>query len=104
MYSFVGWQWVYQPEWALSRDGQHWGEAWPCRNSGLDHSSKDLLSSIYQHKETKSLSLTHKFQTFDMVPSFILRLLTIPIQAMIDEADVDGDGQINYEEFYNMMI
>ena len=39
-----------------------------------------------------------------MFPSFILRLLTIPIQAMIDEADVDGDGQINYEEFYNMMI
>ena len=28
----------------------------------------------------------------------------VPIfQAMIDEADVDGDGQINYEEFYNMM-
>merc|ERR1711872_961389 len=25
------------------------------------------------------------------------------IQGMIDEADVDGDGQINYEEFYNMM-
>ena len=25
------------------------------------------------------------------------------LQAMIDEADVDGDGQINYEEFYNMM-
>ena len=24
-------------------------------------------------------------------------------QAMIDEADVDGDGQINYEEFYSMM-
>ena len=28
---------------------------------------------------------------------------TSPFQAMIDEADVDGDGQINYEEFYNMM-
>ena len=27
----------------------------------------------------------------------------VPLQAMIDEADVDGDGQINYEEFYNMM-
>merc|ERR1712119_266203 len=25
------------------------------------------------------------------------------IQTMIDEADQDGDGQINYEEFYNMM-
>ena len=24
-------------------------------------------------------------------------------QAMIDEADLDGDGQINYEEFYSMM-
>jgi len=25
------------------------------------------------------------------------------VQAMIDEADIDGDGQINYEEFYQMM-
>ena len=24
-------------------------------------------------------------------------------QAMIGEVDADGDGQINYEEFYNMM-
>jgi len=30
-------------------------------------------------------------------------LTTEEIQGMIDEADVDGDGQINYEEFYNMM-
>ncbi len=26
------------------------------------------------------------------------------LQTMIDEADIDGDGQINYEEFYNMMM
>ena len=25
------------------------------------------------------------------------------IESMIEEADIDGDGQINYEEFYNMM-
>ena len=29
--------------------------------------------------------------------------LKISIQTMIDEADADGDGQINYEEFYSMM-
>ena len=26
------------------------------------------------------------------------------VDAMLREADVDGDGQINYEEFVNMMI
>jgi len=31
------------------------------------------------------------------------KLTPIEIQGMIDEADIDGDGQINYEEFYNMM-
>ena len=25
------------------------------------------------------------------------------LQTMIDEADVDGDGQIDYSEFYDMM-
>ena len=25
------------------------------------------------------------------------------INSMIEEADIDGDGQINYEEFYSMM-
>merc|ERR1711893_507360 len=31
------------------------------------------------------------------------RLTQEEIQTMIDEADLDGDGQINYEEFYTMM-
>ena len=25
------------------------------------------------------------------------------VQALMDEADLDGDGQINYEEFFAMM-
>ena len=25
------------------------------------------------------------------------------IEALIDDVDIDGDGQINYEEFYIMM-
>jgi calmodulin len=26
------------------------------------------------------------------------------VEEMIREADVDGDGQVNYEEFVNMMV
>ena len=34
-----------------------------------------------------------------------LEILTffLLLQEMIDDADIDGDGQINYEEFYTMM-
>ena len=31
------------------------------------------------------------------------KLTTDEISSMIEEADIDGDGQINYEEFYCMM-
>lgn len=31
------------------------------------------------------------------------KLTTEEISSMIEEADIDGDGQINYEEFYCMM-
>ena len=30
-------------------------------------------------------------------------ICNLNLQAMIDEADLDGDGVINYEEFYNLM-
>ena len=33
----------------------------------------------------------------------IITKVRLAVQAMIDEADIDGDGQINYEEFYLMM-
>merc|ERR1712142_506716 len=32
-----------------------------------------------------------------------IELSSEEVQSMIDEADQDGDGQINYEEFYTMM-
>ena len=32
-----------------------------------------------------------------------LKYFYVALQTMIDEADLDGDGQINYEEFYSMM-
>ena len=31
------------------------------------------------------------------------KLTNEEINSMIEEADIDGDGQINYEEFYTMM-
>ena len=63
-----------------------------------------LLSISIHLKQILYHWLSHFKLFFEVIPSLILRLLTIPFQAMIDEADVDGDGQINYEEFYNMMI
>ena len=32
-----------------------------------------------------------------------IELSSEEVEMMIDEADEDGDGQINYEEFYAMM-
>ena len=33
----------------------------------------------------------------------VIYLKRVLFQGLIDEIDIDGDGQINYEEFYNMM-
>ena len=35
--------------------------------------------------------------------SYLIILIHFHFQGLIDEIDIDGDGQINYEEFYNMM-
>ena len=42
-----------------------------------------------------------EIQVIDLVIIVIWNSFTL--QTMIDEADLDGDGQINYEEFYTMM-
>ena len=31
------------------------------------------------------------------------KLSDVEIEGLIDDVDIDGDGQINYEEFYLMM-
>ena len=31
------------------------------------------------------------------------KLAEVEIESLIDDIDIDGDGQINYEEFYLMM-
>ena len=43
--------------------------------------------------------------TDEEVPLFVaLRVSPVPqVDEMIREADIDGDGQVNYEEFVKMM-
>ena len=43
-----------------------------------------------------------EIQARNFLPSWKGSLIN-KIQTMIDSADLDGDGQINYEEFYAMM-
>ena len=38
-----------------------------------------------------------------ITPSLALKRLIFLLTQIVDEADIDRDGQINYEEFYLMM-
>ena len=49
------------------------------------------------------LSLRRKFRCTISSLQNIYDLFKTALQGLIDDADGDGDGQINYEEFYNMM-
>jgi len=76
-----------------------------------------MMMSIKADSENAEDEIREAFQVFDGDGNgFINRqelacvmgnlgeaLTPAEIQGMIDQADVDGDGQINYEEFYNMM-
>eukprot|EP00090_Calanus_glacialis_P003722 TRINITY_DN12747_c0_g1_i1.p1 TRINITY_DN12747_c0_g1~~TRINITY_DN12747_c0_g1_i1.p1 ORF type:complete len:150 (-),score=65.32 TRINITY_DN12747_c0_g1_i1:123-572(-) len=76
-----------------------------------------MMMSLKSDSENAEDEIREAFQVFDGDGNgFINRqelacvmgnlgeaLTPAEIQGMIDEADVDGDGQINYEEFYNMM-
>ena len=37
-------------------------------------------------------------------PALKISLVSFQVDEMIGEADVDGDGQVNYEEFVKMMM
>ena len=54
------------------------------------------MSNLGEKLTSDEIQARHDINTHNVA-------LTDVCQGMIDEADVDGDGQINYEEFYNMM-
>merc|ERR1712110_869804 len=75
------------------------------------------MMSLKQESENAEDEIREAFQVFDGDGNgFINRqelacvmgnlgetLTQEEIQGMIDQADIDGDGVINYEEFYTMM-
>merc|ERR1712172_387433 len=76
-----------------------------------------MMMAIKVDSENAEDEIREAFQVFDgdgngyinrqelalVMSNLGLTLKPEEIQAMIDEADLDGGGQINYEEFYAMM-
>ncbi len=48
--------------------------------------------------------LTHSLSSVISMTNLGEKLSDSEVEEMIREADVDGDGQINYEEFVKMMM
>ena len=58
----------------------------------------------FQIFDTNNNGLISKENLFHIIRTFGETLTDEEIQEIITEADVDGDGYINYEEFVRMMI
>ena len=62
------------------------------------------IINAFQIFDTDNNGLISKENLFHIIRTFGETLTDEEIQEIIAEADVDGDGYINYEEFVRMMI
>jgi len=83
----------------------------------LDFPEFLMMMCLKSDKENAEDEIREAFQVFDgngngyinryelavVMGNLGLELDSEEVQSMIDEADLDGDGQINYEEFYTFM-
>ena len=77
----------------------------PCQSSLPGWAfSKFIECTRYGRFDTRYSSRCWKVRYLGIrqLPDMISYSLVL-FQGLIDEIDIDGDGQINYEEFYNMM-
>lgn len=58
----------------------------------------DLSDGMFLTKKTLGVQLRH------VMTNLGEKLTDEEVDEMIREADVDGDGQVNYEEFVKMMM
>jgi Ca2+-binding EF-hand superfamily protein len=56
------------------------------------------------HSLSLLLSLSFPLQLRHVMVNLGEKLTEEEVEEMIREADVDGDGQVNYEEFVKMMV
>jgi len=83
----------------------------------LDFPEFLMMMCLKSDRENAEDEIREAFQVFDgdgngfinrqelacVMGNLGIELSSVEVQSMIDEADQDGDGQINYEEFYTMM-
>ena len=74
---------------------------WKCN---LDRNALSRQGQLREDEDDNSFEWIHDCWFTKAMPwrLYVWYMLKF-FQAMIDEADLDGDGQINYEEFYAMM-
>ena len=69
-----------------------------------DTDSEEELKEAFKVFDKNGNGFTSAFELRHVMTNLGEKLTSEQVDQMIREADVDGDGQINYEEFVKMMM
>merc|ERR1712050_285914 len=73
--------------------------AWKIDENNVEGEIRESFSVF----DTEGLGMIHRKKLSQVLDNLGMTLDKDEIELLLDEIDVDGDGQINYEEFYTMM-